>query len=109
MSFRKRIEEIMRKGLDTSLEVIDKAKEKTKEAGEKSLLRIKIGRLENQAERKFGMLGSRVYQTLVEDGKSTVSKSTAGIKEIIEEIKAIEKEIGELEDELERVGREETG
>lgn len=107
MSFRKRIEEIIRVGLDTSKEVLDKAKEKTKEASERSILKIKIGRLENHAERKFGMLGSKVYETLVEEGKSTVSKSTANIKEIIEDIKGIEKEIEELEKQFEKLGQTE--
>jgi hypothetical protein len=108
MSFRKRIEEIMRVGLDTSKDVLDKAKEKTKEASERSILKIKIGRLENHAERKFGMLGSKVYETLVEEGKSTVSKSTTNIKEIIEDIKGIEKDITKLEEQFKKLGRTES-
>ena len=42
MKFRERMEKIFKEGIETSKDVLEKAKEKTKEAGEKGALKIKI-------------------------------------------------------------------
>jgi len=103
MSFRDRMEKFLQKSVETSKEVLGKAKEKTKEAGEKGALKIKIKRLENQAEKKCTMLGSRVYELLVEKGQSTISKGTADIKPLLGDIKDLEKEIEENEEQLKKL------
>ena len=97
MSFLKRMEDIINKGMATSREVLGKATEKTKELGDKGSLKIKIKQLENQAERNCAKLGSKVYEILVKMNKNTVSKSTPDIKPIIEEITQIEKKLDENE------------
>ena len=97
MSFLKRMEEIIDKGVSTSKEVLGKAKVKTKELGEKGTLKVKIMQLEKQAEKNFAKLGTKVYEILVIMEKNTVSKSTPDIKAIIQDITQIEKKIDENE------------
>ncbi len=103
MSFRERMEKFLQKSVETSKEVLGKAKEKTREAGEKGALKIKIKKLENQAEKKLTMLGSKVYELLVEKGQSTISKGTADIKPLLSEIGDLEKDIEENEKQLKKL------
>ena len=54
-------------------------------------------KLENQAEKKFAMLGTRAYEILVEKGQNTISKGTAEVKALLQDIENLEKEIAENE------------
>ena len=103
MSFLKRMEGIINKGMASSKEVLGKAKGKTKELGEKGALKIKIMQLEKQAEKNCAKLGTKVYEILVKMDKNTVSKSTPDIKSIIQEISQIEKKIDENEALLKKI------
>jgi ubiquinone biosynthesis protein UbiJ len=107
MNFRERIEKVISNGLEASRDALEKAAEKTREAGERGTIRMKIRRLETEAESKFAQLGSNVYEVLVEEGRSTVSKATKGIKETIAEIQQLDAEIQELEKQFEQVGKKE--
>ena len=53
MSFWDRMEEIVSQGLESSRDILGKAKEKAKDLGEKGLLRYEISQIERQAEKKF--------------------------------------------------------
>jgi hypothetical protein len=106
MSFKERVERIITTGLETSREVLERAAEKTKEAGGRSTTKMKIWRLEQQAQNKFALLGSKVYEILLEQGQKSVSKGTREIKEIIEEIKQLDAQIEGLEEQLNQIGKE---
>lgn len=97
MSFLKRMEGIISKGKATSKEVLEKAKDKTKELGEKGALKFKIMQLEKQTEKKFAQLGSKVYELLVKTDRNTVSEGTPEIKTCIKEIADLEKKLEENE------------
>jgi len=103
MNFKERMEKLIEKGITTSKEVFEVAKEKTKEIKEKTVLKTEIRRLEREAHKKLAQLGSSVYEILVLKGQSTVSKGTADIKPVLEEIKIIEKKIEETEKELKKI------
>ena len=103
MKFRERMEKMFKEGVETSKEVLEKAKEKTKEAGEKGALKFKIMKLERQAERDFAKLGTKVYEILVEKGKNTVSKGTPEIKDLLHEIDKLEKEIDKNEEAIKKL------
>jgi hypothetical protein len=106
MGFKERIERIITTGLESSKEVLERAAGKTKEAGERGTTRMKIRRLEQQAQNKFALLGSKVYDLLVEQGQKSVSKGTRDLKELIEEIKQLDAKIEDLEEQLTQIGRE---
>ncbi len=103
MSFWDRMKEIVDKGIETAKDGLGKAAEKAKELGDKGVLRFEIMQLEKQGERKLIQLGTMVFDLLVKQEKSSVSKSTQGIKEIIEELVQVEKKIDEKEDALKKI------
>jgi hypothetical protein len=100
MSFWERSKELLNKGALSSKEVFEKAREKTKELGEKGVAKFEISQLERQAENRFALLGRLVYQVLIKEGQHTISKGTTEIKKLLEEIEKVEKEIDAKEKEL---------
>lgn len=100
MGFWERSKELLNKGAMTSKEVFEKAKEKTKELGEKGVTMFEISQLEKQAETRFALMGRLVYQVLIKEGQHTISKGTTEIKDLLSEIEKFEKEIDAKEQEL---------
>ena len=97
-------DELNGKGKVTTKEVFEKAKVKTKELKEKTSLKMEIRHQEHQAEKKLAKLGSTVYDILVTKGQATVSKGTADIKPLLQEIEEIEKKIDAAEEGLKKRG-----
>jgi hypothetical protein len=102
MSFWERMKELVDKGIETSRDVLGKAAEKAREMGEKGVLKLEIIHLEKQGERKLTQLGTTVFDLLVKQDKTNVSKGTQGIKEILEELVEIEQKIDEKEEALKK-------
>ena len=103
MSFWDRMQQIVNQGLESSREVLGKAKEKAKDLGEKGLLRYEITQIERQAEKKFSQLGVAVYEKLVVKDQATVSKEAA--KELLDDIQELKNRLEKLENDLKEVGR----
>jgi hypothetical protein len=103
MSLKERIEKLIGKGISTSKEVFETAKEKTKEIKEKTALKIEIKNLENEAQKRFTKLGITVYELLEEKGQNTVSKGKSEIKDLLKEIKELEKKVATKEEELKKL------
>ena len=104
MGFLERMEVALNKGLATTKEILEKARDKTKELGEKGSLKFQVMQLENQAQKRLAKLGSKVYELLVKEERKTVSKQTAGIREILEEIGDIEEKIAKSEAKMKEMG-----
>jgi hypothetical protein len=102
MSFWDRMKEMVDKGIDTSRDVLGKAADKAKELGEKGVMKIEIIQLEREGEKKIMQLGTAVFDLLVKQEKASVSKGTQGIKELIEEITAIEQKMDQKEEALKK-------
>lgn len=100
MTFKERIEKIINEGMESSREVLQKAKEKTQELGEKGILKFESASLERQAEKRFARLGALVFEVLVEQGQETISKKTPAISNLIDELTEIDKRIDRIDKEL---------
>ncbi|HUT66811.1 MAG TPA: hypothetical protein VMZ05_11805 [Spirochaetota bacterium] len=100
MAFWDNMKKAVKEGLESTKEVLEKAKDKTKELGEKGVTKFEIMQLEKQAEKRFCRIGTHVYDILVKKGQNTISKGTPDIKKLIDEIQEIEKEIDKKEEEL---------
>ena len=98
MSFWDRMDEIINQGLESSREILGKAKEKAKDLGEKGLLRYEISQIERQAEKKFGQLGAAVYEKLVIKDQATVSKDA--LEELLSDIRELKDRLEKLEKDL---------
>ena len=104
MTFKERMDKLIGKSKITSKEVIEKAKEKTRELKEKTSLKMEIRHQERLAERKLAKLGSSVYDIFITKGQATISKGTADIKPLLQEIEEIEKKIDAAEADLKKRG-----
>ena len=103
MSFWDRMEQVVNQGLESSREVLTKAKEKAKDLGEKGLLRYEISQIERQAEKKFSQLGATVYEKLVLKDQATVSRES--VTEYLDDIQELKNRLEKLESDLKEGGR----
>ncbi|MFQ3620634.1 MAG: hypothetical protein SNJ78_06790 [Spirochaetales bacterium] len=103
MDFNQRLQEVFDKGISVSKDILQKAKEKAQELGEKGLLKLEIKHLEDQASQLLGRLGVETYNAFV-SGKKTLSR-TATIESLINEIEKIKKLIDEKEKKLESLSK----
>jgi uncharacterized phage infection (PIP) family protein YhgE len=103
MSFWDRMEQVVNQSLESSREVLSKAKEKAKDLGEKGLLRYEITQIERQAEKKFSQLGATVYEKLVLKDQATVSRDA--VKELLDDIQELKNRLEKLESDLREVGK----
>ena len=103
MSFWERMQKVIDQGVETSKDVLMKAKEKAKDLGEMGILKYDIMKLEKQAEKDFLLLGSKVFELIVEKNEETIQKDNEDIKKIIDEILDIQKKIDEKEEELKNI------
>ena len=103
MKFWERMQQVIDQGIETSKDVLNKAKDKAKDLGEKGILKFDIMKLEKQAEKNLLLLGSKVFELLVEKGEEAVKKDDKTIKALIDEILGIKEKIEEKEEELENI------
>ena len=108
MDFWARMRETLDKGLETSRDLYSRAREKAQDLTDRGILRFEVNQLENEAEKLIAKLGSRTFEVLVREGQNTVSKKTAGIHELIDEIEAVPARVKEKEATLEKMQRDAT-
>jgi hypothetical protein len=102
MNLWDRVQKVVNQGVDTSKDLLEKAKVKAKELGEKGLLKFDIMQLESQTEKSLLQLGSKVFEIFVKDNKDSVSKSDSAVSAIINQIADLEKKIEEKEEALKK-------
>ncbi len=100
MEFTERMKHLFDRGLDSSRDLFSKARDKTKDLGEKGVLKFEIKQLESQAEKLMAKLGTRCYEALTKEGSDSVQISTSGVHDLIAEIDQVETRIREKEAKL---------
>ena len=95
MSFRDRIQQTIGEGLQSSRELFDKARDKAQDLGEMGVLKLEIRQLDNQAEKLFARLGSKVFDLLVDQNAGTVSRATPEVDKLIDELSDIRRRADE--------------
>jgi hypothetical protein len=103
MGFWERMKDVLDKSLETSKDVLEKARDKAKELGEKGVLKYEIMQLERNAEKKIVLLGTKIYELLVKEEKNSISKSTPGVKELLEELMNLEEKVDEKEEAMKKL------
>jgi hypothetical protein len=97
MGFFERSKKLISEGMMSTKEVLEKAKEKSKELGGKGVIKFEIMQLEKQAEKRFAKIGRHVYEVLVKEGQQSISKGTTEIKRLLQEVEELESTIDEKE------------
>ena len=103
MGFWDRMEDVLNQGVESSKEMLGKAKEKAKDLGEKGVLKYEIMQLDKQAEYKLVQLGSRVFEKLVEKQQNAVTKE--GVQGLLQDIQDLRQRIEEKEEAYKRIGQ----
>ncbi len=104
MAFSEKLRSMLNQGMDLSKDFFEKAGAKAKELGELGVLKLEIIQLQGQARKVAGQLGVEVYETLVDKGQKSVSSDSPAIKETIQKLDALEKEIDAREAEYLKKG-----
>ncbi len=86
MDWKERFEQGLNSSLTASKRLFNDAKTRAREIGDQSVLSLEVRQLESRHADLLTKLGSQVYDLLVEQGQSTVTSRSAGVKETIEEI-----------------------
>ncbi len=107
MTFSEKIKNIVNTGLDTSKDILSKAGEKAQQWGEMGVLKVEIVQLRGQAEKMTARLGVEVYEVLVEKGQKTVSRETPAVRDILDKIAELEKNVEEKEIQFRKLGGKE--
>ncbi len=98
MGIWERMEQLIGQGLQTSREVLARARDKAQELGEAGLLRYELSQLERQAQQLFSRLGAAVFERLSARGQAAVSREA--VKELVAELEEIRKKIRQKEEDL---------
>lgn len=97
MDFWDRMKGAIDKGVDSSRDLLGRAREKAKDVGERGVIRFEIMQLESQAEKLVAKLGSRVYEQLMVEGNQSISKTTPEIRQLLGDIEQLRARITEKE------------
>ena len=100
MTFVERMKELLDQGVTVSKEFAVKAGAKAQDLGERGVLVIEIKKLESQAQKLLGRLGTEAYQAFTERGEQTLSAETDPVKTILSDIAAARESIEKKEAEL---------
>ena len=99
-----RIERVLEQSLETSREVLDKARtgakelgESAKELGEVGVLKFDVLQLERRSAKVLSKLGHEVYEAFGDQDRTTLSRDVDGVKELLAELRDIERRIDEKE------------
>ena len=103
MEFWDRLSNALDKGFQSSKELFEKAGDRARDLGERGVVRFEIMQLESQVEKLIGKLGARAYELFIKEGKSSVTKSSAGVKDLLEQIAKLEAKITEKESTLSKM------
>ena len=109
MDFWDRVKTTIDKGLESSRDVLSRARDTAQDFGERGVLRVEILQLENQAEKLVGKLGAVAFEILVLEDQKQLTTETPGARELIDEINDVRTRIKEKEGLLELAKRKETG
>lgn len=80
------VERAVNQGLRGSRDALDRARSKARELGERGALRLDLLQLERQRTRLLEELGALIHDRLGVQGQATVSRGTAGVKDLLLQI-----------------------
>jgi hypothetical protein len=100
MDFRKRMDELIDKGIATSKDLWGKAKDTARDLSQKGILTVEIGQLERQAHSELARLGSLVYDSLQNKKQPAVYPEELETKKLLEKIQELRASIEAKEEEL---------
>ncbi|TVQ23142.1 MAG: hypothetical protein EA383_14610 [Spirochaetaceae bacterium] len=102
MDFWTRMKQTVDKGVETSHDLFEKAKERAQDLSRTGVLKYELMQLEDQAGKQLARLGTAAYEVL-QNGKAFTTDNE-GVSEIMEEISSLKSRIASKEQELSEAG-----
>jgi|GEM_PF-5092587 len=87
-------------GIETSKQLLKKAKETATELEETGLLKIDLKQLNSRKKELISELGIKAYEAFLVNERKSLTQSSSGVKEILNELVDVDKDIAEKEEEL---------
>jgi hypothetical protein len=107
MDFKKRMDELIDKGIATSRDLWGKARETARDLSQKGILTFEIGQLERQAESELARLGAHVYDALVSRKQAGVFPEAVEVRKMLDSIQDLRSRIEAKEEELRKLRQKE--
>lgn len=89
MDWKEKFEKGIHQGLDSSKKLFEGAKDQAKKMGEQGVLALELRQLESKRTDLLIKLGTKVYELLSEQGQSTVTSRSTGVKESLQELEEV--------------------
>ena len=96
-----KIKHYLDKGVEASSEALSKAGEKVRDFSDKSVIKIEISKLEGKIQKKEQDLGAFVFDQLITQQKSRITKENTELVAILTEIESLKAEVEKKKETLE--------
>lgn len=83
MDWKKKVEQGLKTGVESSKKLFEKAREKARDIGDYGVLSLEVKQLQSRHDDLVAKLGSVTFHLLEVEGRSSVSSRTPEIKELI--------------------------
>ena len=103
MDFKKRMDEIIDKGIEGTKDLWGKAKEKARDLSQKGILTFEISQLERQAQTELAKLGTLVYDALASRKAPSINSEDPDVKKALDSLQGINAKIDAKEEELRKL------
>ena len=104
MKFSEKLNKFFSEGIEISKDVLKKAGQKTRELGEKGIIKVDIYQLKNQAGKICADLGAECFARLREKGEECLNRDDEHIKELLDRIEELQNKIEQKEEQYRKVG-----
>jgi hypothetical protein len=89
MDWKRRVEEGLKSGVQSSKKIFSGARERAKDLGDYSVLALEVKQLQARHDDLITQLGALTFHLLNIEGKGSVSARTPELKELLEEIETV--------------------
>lgn len=87
-------------GIETSKQLLKKAKETANDLEETGILKIELRKLNSRKKELINELGIKAYEAFLINGRKSLTQSSSGVNEILNELNELDKKMVEKEEEL---------
>lgn len=104
MSFWDNLKDFVDKSIETSGKAFNELGEKTKELGQKGVIKVEIAQLRSKFKQQSDKLGLTVYELFTKQEKDSVTRRNQTVAPIIDAMQELEKLIEQKEEEYKKIG-----
>lgn len=97
---KEELKEYVNKGVQVSMDALDKAGKAVSKFGDESILKIEIQQFKSQIKKDKAELGELAWKTFCEDNSESLSKNNEKVSAILENINKAQNEIMSREEKL---------